>query len=327
MFYHCYKSHRFEDAANQILQQAVEIIEEYARQGYDLTLRQLYYRFVALNLFPDDRRWSKIPGTDRWVRDPNGTKNADPNYGWLGTIINDGRLAGRIPWDSIVDRTRELCKLSHWKDPQDIIRSAAASFRIDTWQDQKNYIEVWVEKEALIQVLEKVCEELDVSYMACRGYVSQSTMWQASLRFIAAEEAGKTCHILHLGDHDPSGIDMSRDIQDRLDRFDACVIVQRIALTMEQVELYQAPPNPAKVTDSRSGRYIEEYGDESWELDALEPQVIHDLITEEVNARTDDPDARNSRIDEQSFGKRMLKGAAKHWKKVVNMLQKLKGNQ
>lgn len=324
MFYHCYKKHRFEDAASQVIDQVVDIIERYAEQGYDPTLRQLYYRFVAMDLFPEDRKWVQIPGTNRWKRDPNGTTNAEPNYGWLGTIVNDGRLAGLIPWDCIVDRTRELCDISHWNDPASIVKSAVQSYRINTREDQENYIEVWVEKEALIQVLEKVCQELDVPYMACRGYVSQSTMWQASLRFIKAEEAGKTCHLLHLGDHDPSGMDMSRDIQDRLDMFDSCVIVQRIALTMDQIDQYNPPPNPAKITDSRAGKYIQDYGDESWELDALEPQVIHNLIADEINARTD-LEARASRIAEESFGTRMLNSAAEHWQKIVEVLQSLRG--
>jgi hypothetical protein len=320
MIYHCYKDHRFQGSSDKIIDQALEIILKYVGEGYDLTLRQLYYRFVAMDLFPDDRKWAKLP-SGRWVRDENGTKNADPNYDWLGMIINDGRLAGRIPWDTIVDRTREMCQNSHWDGPEQIIKSAAQSFRVDTRDTQPTYIEVWVEKEALIGVLERVCQDLDVPYMACRDYVSQSTMWQSSLRFIQAEEAGKTCHLLHLGDHDPSGIDMTRDIQDRLDMFNSCVIVQRIALTMDQIDQYQPPPNPAKITDSRSTSYIAAYGDESWELDALEPQVIHALITEEVSTLTNE-EALQSRINEQSFGTKMLNGAARGWERIVKMLEK-----
>jgi len=320
MIYHCYKNHRFQDSSIQVIAQARAIILKYVEEGYDLTLRQLYYRFVALDLFPDDRTWTKL-SSGRWVRDPNGTKNADPNYDWLGMILNDARLAGLLPWDTIVDRTREMLQNSHWDSPDQIIQSAAQSFRVNTRDTQENYIEVWVEKEALVGVLERVCQDQDVPYMACRGYVSQSTMWQASLRFIKAEDEGKTCHILHLGDHDPSGIDMTRDIQDRLDMFNSCVIVRRIALTMDQIEQYSPPPNPAKITDSRSDSYIAEYGGQSWELDSLEPQTIHELITEEVNNLTD-LDARESRISEQLFGTKMLNSVSRNWSKIVKMLQK-----
>ena len=70
--------------------------------------------------------------------------------------------------------------------------------------------------------------------------------------------------------------------------FGADVEVKRVALTMEQIDTYNPPPNPAKLTDSRCGKYIEEFGDESWELDALEPKVITDLIKEQVAMYRDD---------------------------------------
>jgi hypothetical protein len=98
-----------------IIEAANKILRDYTAQGYDLTLRQLYYQFVALNLFPATRRWS-WNGT-KWVRDPDGTINAQPNYDWLGTIINKGRMAGLVDWDFIVDRTRNLKKLGHWDGP------------------------------------------------------------------------------------------------------------------------------------------------------------------------------------------------------------------
>lgn len=81
---------------------------------------------------------------------------------------------------------------------------------------------------------------------------------------------------------------MTRDIQERLDMFGADVIVKRVALTMEQIDFYSPPPNPAKITDSRCGQYIARYGNESWELDALEPKVITDLIREQVTMYRDD---------------------------------------
>lgn len=320
LFYKCYRPHRFSASSQIVLEDSVKIIKRYFEQGYDLTLRQLYYRFVAGDLFPDDRKWRKT-SEGRWVRDPNGTKNADPNYDWLGMIINDGRLAGKIPWNSIVDRTREMCQNSHWEGPSEIIRASAESFRIDTRSNQENYVEVWVEKEALVNVLERVCKEQDVPYMACRGYVSQSTMWESSLRFIKAAGDGRTCTILHLGDHDPSGIDMTRDIQDRLNMFYADVKVRRIALTMAQVQAFQPPPNPAKVTDSRCESYIAMYGEESWELDALEPQVITNLIATEVEALTNMSDWQD-KLDEQELGGSLLNKVSENWDDVVQSLEK-----
>ena len=158
---------------------------------------------------------------------------------------------------------------------------------LNRWNDQPNYVEVWVEKDALIGIVSQVCKKLDVPHFSCRGYTSQSEMWGAAQRFIAQEDSRESMTIIHLGDHDPSGIDMTRDIQERLEMFGANVEVKRVALTMKQIEAFNPPPNPTKVTDARSGGYISRFGHECWELDALEPKVITQLIEDEVTALID----------------------------------------
>ena len=158
---------------------------------------------------------------------------------------------------------------------------------LDRWEDQPNYVEVWVEKDALIGIVSQVCRKLDVPHFSCRGYTSQSEMWSAAQRFIG-QSYRESRTIIHLGDHDPSGIDMSRDIQERLDMFGADVNVKRVALTMNQINEFDPPPNPTKVTDARSLGYITRFGHECWELDALEPKVITRIITEEVTALMDE---------------------------------------
>lgn len=280
-----YQPKRFNSKSLVVIDTAEEIITEYSTAGYDLTLRQLYYQFVARDSFPDERRWTWTG--KKWVRDSNGTKNADPNYKWLGSIVNDARLAGLINWESIVDRTRFIRENSHWRNPKDIIRSCAQQFRIDTRKTQEYYVEVWIEKDALIGVIEDTCKDYDVPCFSCRGYVSQSAMWEAAWsRFNRKERKGKKTCILHLGDHDPSGVDMTRDIQDRMKMFGSLVKVRRLALTMEQVLEIELPPNPAKLTDSRCRSYVDEYGNESWELDALEPDYIVNLISDRIEGLT-----------------------------------------
>lgn len=287
---HEYVTKTFRQLSLALIEQANEIIEEYQVEGYDLTLRQLYYQFVARDIIA----------------------NRQTEYKRLGSIINDARLAGLVDWESIVDRTRTYEKLSHWSSPADILRSAAQSYAIDTRADQDDYLEVWVEKDALVGVIEKACTPLDVGYLSCRGYVSQSAMWRAAERFIDAESDSGTV-LIHLGDHDPSGIDMTRDIQDRLQMFGSSVEVIRIALNMDQVDQYQPPPNPAKTTDSRYDSYILEHGDESWELDALDPRVLVDLITEVVEGHTD-LDKREDLIEEQEKDRKRITKLAANWK-------------
>jgi len=209
--------------------------------------------------------------------------NNERSYKNLGSLINDARLAGLIDWEAIEDRTRNLQRRSSWSTPGGILDSAAYSYHLDYWKGQDNYVEVWVEKDALVGIVGQICHELDVPYFSCRGYVSQSEMWSAARRLNEREERGQNIILLHLGDHDPSGIDMSRDIQDRNYLFENCNMeFHRLALNMNQVEEHTPPPNPTKLTDSRATGYIDQFGYECWELDALEPRVISELIRENV---------------------------------------------
>jgi hypothetical protein len=264
-----YQAIDFRVGALQLIEQCNAIIAEYQADTLQLTLRQLYYQLVSRDII----------------------RNTVQEYKRLGSIVNDGRLAGLIDWDAIEDRTRRLCGLNHWETPAEIIESCAYQFRIDKWANQKTRVEVWMEKEALAGVFERVCNRLDVPYFACRGYVSQSEMWGAAMRFVNYLRGKKTVAVFHFGDHDPSGIDMTRDIQDRLRMFvahhlaDAAaqrLTITRVALNMDQVEEYEPPENPAKTTDCRFAQYAAKFGESSWELDALNPRVLVALVTQHV---------------------------------------------
>lgn len=268
-----YVSKRFNRSSKIVIQKANDIIEAFEVQGYQLNLRQIYYQFVARNVFPQE-----------WFDEKLNTFNTQKNYKKLGSILSDARLAGLVSWEAIEDKTRFIRANQHWESPGQILEAAAEGYYKDRWEDQEYHLEFWIEKDALIGILETVCRKHDVAHFSCRGYVSQSEMWRAAQRLKAA---GAECIIFHLGDHDPSGIDMTRDIQDRLNIFGASVDVQRIALNMDQVKKYDPPPNPAKTTDSRYQSYISEYGQESWELDALEPKVIEQLVEKHIEKYVD----------------------------------------
>ena len=247
--------------------------------------------------------------------------NSNKSYSQLGNIIADARMAGLLPWDAIVDRTRSVRQQTHWEGAEEIIGAAANSFRIDSRSDQDNYIEVWIEKEALAGVVDKACEPLDIAYLSCRGYVSHSAMWAAANRFKAAANNGQNGVILHLGDHDPSGMDMTRVIQSTLTTLRADVFVCRIALNMDQVKQYGPPPNVAKLTDSRCEEYRHMYGDMSWELDALEPQVLVTLITDEVNSLTNQK-RREELLVSQESQRVDLSDCYYKWEHVRRVLEK-----
>lgn len=294
-----YKDIRFRQSSLDLIHLVNQVISEYQAQGYELTLRQAYYQLVARGYIPNNER----------------------SYKNIGNLINDGRLAGLIDWYAITDRTRNLRRNSHWDTPSEVIASAKYSYLLDKWEGQPNYVEVWVEKDALVDVVGQACRPLDVPFFSCRGYTSQSEMWVAAQRFINQEHREQRI-IIHLGDHDPSGIDMTRDIQERLEMFGADVYVKRVALTMEQIEQFNPPPNPAKITDSRCDKYIAMYGYESWELDALEPKVITDLIRSEVTMYRDD-DLYQEVCRKERKEKQELQMLCDHYGTAVNYLQEV----
>lgn len=246
---------------------ANEIIAEYKKAGFTLSLRQLYYQFVARGLI----------------------ENTERSYKNLGNVIADGRMTGRISWHAIEDRGRSLSPWLIQEDEQEVLNGLEFGLALDYWERQGAYVEVWVEKDALSSVVERPCEKYRVPYLACKGYVSASEAWRAGQRFRAARHRGLHCHLIHLGDHDPSGIDMTRDNDDRVNLFShaADVEIHRIALNMDQVQQYNPPPNPAKITDSRCADYIDKYGETSWELDALEPTVLYRLIEDKLREYID----------------------------------------
>jgi hypothetical protein len=295
-----YKDFRLSTDSRNLVEKCNEIIEDYASQGFTLTLRQLYYQLVSRDLIP----------------------NMEKSYKRVGSIINDARLAGLVDWSAIEDRTRNVRSLSHWENPADIVETVAKQFRVDLWEGQTYRPEVWIEKDALVGVIEGVCNRYDVPFFSCRGYTSQSEMWGASQRMIDHANNSQVPYILHFGDHDPSGKDMSRDIVDRLNLFMGGdgLQFQRLALNMDQIEQYKPPPNPAKLTDSRCPGYVAEFGDSSWELDALEPRVISDLIEGALLSLIDEKiwKRRNAEIKK---GRRTLQNISDNYVKVENFLR------
>lgn len=293
----CYEPKTFRWDSLRRIDQANTIIAEYEAQGFVLTLRQLYYQFVARDLI----------------------RNRQQEYKRLGALVNDARLAGLIDWEAIEDRTRWLRKSPHWESPRAIVDVCAEQFAVDKWGSQSCRPEVWIEKDALVGVIEGVCGELDVPYFAARGYNSASEMWRAAQRYRQHAENGQDPVLFHLGDHDPSGLDATRDIRARMKTFGVEVRVVRLALNWDQVEEYDPPPNPANLDDSRSkgpNGYVARFGNESWELDALAPPTIAGLIRaaiEELIGRR----AWSRALRQEKKGRSQLRAVADNWKLAV----------
>jgi hypothetical protein len=330
----------FKDKA-QLCKEIVEVVDRYSRSGYVLTLRQLYYQLVSINAI----------------------RNDDVVYKKLSAILDDLRQAGIIDWDAIEDRGRRPQIPYYVEDVADALNDTIRHYRRDRQTGQKNHIEVWTEKDAISGILSRVTNKYHVHLVVNKGYSSNSAMYAAYKRFVAELKEDKDVYILYFGDHDPSGLDMIRDIRERTLHFLASsehadsflpeasdpdwgfieeyfaendldyhtlyedgflpeksytffeynvreheaydhfldelykaarkhywntrFHVVPIGLTMEQIHQYNPPENPAKFTDPRSAWYIKQFGQKSWEVDALKPDVMVRLVESGIEERID----------------------------------------
>jgi len=274
----CYEPKRFTAAHLEIIERANAVLEEYAAQGFSLTLRQLYYQFVARGWLP----------------------NRQSEYNRLGGVISDGRLAGLISWEAIEDRGRNLMGVNHYASAPAFLEAMRPKFALDLWAGQDYRPEVWIEKQALEGVIGGICNRLRVDFYATKGYNSQSEQWRAGRRFAQYVQKGQRPIVFHLGDHDPSGMDMTRDNRERLSMFAGVpVTVVRIALNRDQIDRFNPPENPVKFTDSRAEGYVSQHGYHSWELDALSPQYIAQVIEENI-LRVRDEERWNEMLEEET---------------------------
>lgn len=268
---------RFHGSSQLLIDRADAIISEYQDKGQRLSLRQLYYQFVTRFDY----------------------ENSVKSYRKLAGAISLGRLAGLLDWNGIEDRGRSARKATEHDSVDDAVFSALEDFRLDRWRGQTNYVEVWIEKDALSGVLSPLAIANHVVLLANKGYSSQTAMYEASKRFIEAgmrpDDTSKKCILLYLGDHDPSREDMVRDIRDRLRMFGAEVEVIKIALTIDQVRKWKLPHNPVGIRagkgrpDPRMADYVRQFGRKSWEVDALPPEELTRLIQEAIDRYLDRP--------------------------------------
>jgi len=300
------------------------ICEQYKSNGDTLTLRQLYYQLVAKDLIP----------------------NHDKVYKKMSSIKDEIVYSGLVDWSTFEDRGR-VPQYTYSDDSiQDALRKAKDYFRLDRQDGQDNHIEVWTEKDAISGILSKVTKPYSVPLVVNKGYTSSTAIYGAYSRFVDAIEDGQRIKILYFGDHDASGLDMIRDITDRLimmftqgqqldvqewwadsgytlwdmqgmrgyedvgelmdaeglspqkqekleklfargqvemylDDKEAFEVIP-IGLTMEQIEEFKPPPNPAKNTDPRAKGYVAKFGNVSWEVDALKPNTMRKIVEHHI---------------------------------------------
>lgn len=260
----------WKDEKENVVKNIIRIVETYSEKGYSLTLRQLHYQFVSHH---------------------TGYVNHDSAYKKLGKILDDCRYSGVIDWGSIVDRGRKP-HLRYWvHDVNDALNDTKNMYRLNRQKGQSTHVEVWTEKDALSDILSKPTDKYHVRLTINKGYTSSSAIYDAYERFVDCFSEGQDVVVLYFGDHDPSGLDMIRDIEERL-RFmfkngtrgatGMFFTMVPIGLTMQQIKRYKLPNNPTKLTDARSPGYIKKFGKVCWEVDALDPDVLVDIVESNI---------------------------------------------
>ncbi len=247
-----------------IIQNGIEVLEEYD----GITLRGLHYRLVARGMANDIQHYKRVV-----------------------SAMTDARWDGLVEFDAFLDREREMFGQTDAEatEPTESARKAFeqmqawAVYRKNRWENQRTYLEVFIEKKALQGVFEPVCTEWNVALNACKGYPSLTMLHDAYERF-RQWDGEKGLVILYFGDHDPSGDDIPRSVEENLARMGVLVELERIALTREQVEMWKLPPAPTKLTDTRAAGWD---GLGQVELDAVEPDKIKELCREAIETYFD----------------------------------------
>jgi hypothetical protein len=223
----------------------------------------------------------------------------------MSTARRDGRIAysvfedrtrhsveGEYPNPSIDDKEAIFNDATYMYENAeetalDNLKDADSNFDLPFWFNQPIYIEVWLEKEALANILQPIAAKYHVSFVPCRGYPSLSLLYDCANRLRTVPK-DREIRILYFGDYDVRGLNIEETVErNLLEDFGIHANVIRYALTKEQIEKFQLPSNPAKTTDSMVRGWIETHGNVAWELDALEPHELDKIVTEAITQQID----------------------------------------
>ena len=255
----------------EVVEAALDVFKQYDTA---LTLRQLYYRLVSRHLLP----------------------NTINSYKRLSRLMVRAREEGAVPVNCLEDRSRRILGRGDTSNAsaQDFLRRRLASlresykeFKLPMWDVQSNYIVVSLEKDALSRLVSDIANQYAVRTFPTRGYPS-FTYVQRMAGYIRNRLKGKPTVVLYFGDFDPSGIDIERDLSARLGKYNAGdFIVYRVALTRDQIVKYSLPPMPVKRSDARADHFLASYGNESVELDALDPRTLKLMVAQSIASYID----------------------------------------
>lgn len=222
----------------------------YAREHHPVTVRQLFYAMTVQGHAPK-------------------TENG---YDLVGRELVKMRERHALPFHWIADNTRWQRKPLTHAGLEEMLEYTARTYRRSLWLDAPVHVEVWLEKDALAGVLVEETARYDVPLMVTRGYPSLTFLHSAAL---SMAEQGRPVHIYYFGDHDPSGVDIPRKVEEGLKRYapDTAIHFERVAVNHAQIQEWALPSRPTKTTDSRA----KAFRGESVEVDAIPPLQLRAL--------------------------------------------------
>ena len=241
-----------------LTKQRQEAIYHWSELHHPVTVRQLYYRLSTVDLCPKD----------------------DKGYRAIQRVGANMRKEGILPWAWITDSSRWQRKPTSYSGLEDALSDMQRYYRRNVWLAQDNYVEIWLEKDALAGIFYPITSEWDVPLMVSKGFSSLTYVYDAAQTFKQEALCGKECHIYYFGDYDPSGKDIGRDIRAKLLDYapEAEVAFHEVAVLPHQIEEWSLSSRPTKKKDSRAKGWK---GD-SVELDSIDPKILRRLVTDSI---------------------------------------------
>jgi hypothetical protein len=237
---------------------------------------------------------------------------------YQGTVIrllSEMRLDGQIPWSWIIDESRRTRRTQTFDSIGEALEDTARYYRRSALRECDDYIEIWSEKEALSGIIWDEASDYDVPVVVSKGMPSLTQVYQSFESIRRADKAGKQSYLYQFGDHDPTGCLIPKSIEARLTEFcerHACAspVVERVALTLEQVERYRLPTRPTK----RDGNtHAHSFEGDSVELDALPSSELRSLVRECIERHISERQLEILREAEQSEREVLEQLAEKDW--------------